>query len=318
MKLKKKHTNQNFEIVDSIGKYMDDDIQRIIEGKQLELGDRELPPFDEYRIYKNIQEAVMQEEKRKNRRIRMPLFFKWAVACIIVLFAVGAGYNFYQSRCEANLVYREVCAVRGEKLLVLLPDGSRVWLNADSKLTYPEQFAKYNRDVTLEGEAYFEIAKNKKSPFQVFAENVKIQVTGTCFNVKAYPSDKVIKTTLDEGSINIGHIRSRRPMQQIFPGQTAVYEKRSNVIKIKTDRYHDDASSWKGNQLTFRNASQKEVLTTLQRHFDIEIAVKNEKIASFTYNFVCKGNDLNYVLEVMQSITPVSFKKISEYTYTVE
>ena len=79
MKLKKKHTNQNFEIVDSIGKYMDDDIQRIIEGKQLELGDRELPPFDEYRIYKNIQEAVMQEEKRKNRRIRMPLFFKWAV-----------------------------------------------------------------------------------------------------------------------------------------------------------------------------------------------------------------------------------------------
>ena len=54
MKLKKKHTNQNFEIVDSIGKYMDDDIQRIIEGKQLELGDRELPPFDEYRIYKNI------------------------------------------------------------------------------------------------------------------------------------------------------------------------------------------------------------------------------------------------------------------------
>ena len=247
----------------------------------------------------------MQEEKRKNRRIRMQLFFKWAVACIIVLFAVGAGYNFYQSRCEANLVYREVCAVRGEKLLVLLPDGSRVWLNADSKLTYPEQFAKYNRDVTLEGEAYFEIAKNKKSPFQVFAENVKIQVTGTCFNVKAYPSDKVIKTTLDEGSI-------------IFPGQTAVYEKRSNVIKIKTDRYHDDASSWKGNQLTFRNASLKEVLTTLQRHFDIEIAVKNEKIASFTYNFVCKGNDLNYVLEVMQSITPVSFKKISEYTYTVE
>ena len=152
----------------------------------------------------------------------------------------------------------------------------------------------------------------------MLAENVKIQVTGTCFNVKAYASDKVIKTTLDEGSINIGHMQSRRPMQQMLPGQTAVYEKRSNVIKIKTDRYHDDASSWKGNQLTFRNASLKEVLTTLQRHFDIEIAVKNEKIASFTYNFVCKGNDLNYVLEVMQSITPVSFKKISEYTYTVE
>ena len=84
MKSKKKHTNLDFEVVDGIGKYMDDDIQRIIEGKQLELGDRELPPFDEYRIYKNIQEAVMREEKRKNRRIRMPLFFKWTVACAIV------------------------------------------------------------------------------------------------------------------------------------------------------------------------------------------------------------------------------------------
>ena len=90
------------------------------------MGDRELPPFDEYRIYKNIQEAVMREEKRKNRRIRMPLFFKWTVACAIVLLVIGVGYNFYQSHSEANLVYREVCAVRGEKLLVLLPSSSVV------------------------------------------------------------------------------------------------------------------------------------------------------------------------------------------------
>ena len=315
---RKKQVSQNFEVVDSIGKYMDDDIQRLIEGKQIELGNRDLPPFDEYRIYKNIQKAVLQEEKRKKRNLRIPLLFKWTVACAIVLFIVGVGYNLYQSYNEANLIYREVCAVRGEKLLVLLPDGSRVWLNSDSKLTYPEQFAKYHRKVTLEGEAYFDIAENKKSPFQVFAENVKIQVTGTCFNVKAYASDKVIKTTLDEGNINIGHVRSRRPMQQMLPGQTAVYEKRSNVIRIKTDKYHDDASSWKNNRFIFRNAPQKEVIATLARHFDIEIRVKNEKITSFTYDFVCKGNDLNYVLEVMQSITPVRFKKISEYTYIVE
>ena len=92
-------------------------------------------------------------------------------------------------------------------------------------MTYPEQFAKYNRNVTLEGEAYFEIAENKKSPFLVLAENVKIQVTGTCFNVKAYASDKVIKTTLDEGSINIGHVQSRRPMQQCFPDKLQFMKK---------------------------------------------------------------------------------------------
>ncbi len=76
------------------------------------------------------------------------------------------------------------------------------------------------------GEAYFEIAENKKSPFQVLAENVKIQVTGTCFNVKAYASDKVVKTTLDEGSINIGQVQSRRPMQQMLPGKRPFMKKK--------------------------------------------------------------------------------------------
>ena len=227
-------------------------------------------------------------------------------------------YKQGHSGNPSALEYNTIIIPRGGEYQLILSDGSRVWLNSDTRLRYPVSFIGEKREVYLEGEAYFEIAENKKSPFQVLAENVKIQVTGTCFNVKAYASDKVIKTTLDEGSINIGHVQSRRPMQQMLPGQTAVYEKRSNVIKIKTDRYHDDASSWKSNRLIFRNASLKEVLTTLSRHFDIEITIKNEKIASFTYDFVCKGNDLNYVLEVMQSITPVSFKKISEYTYTVE
>ncbi len=318
MKLKKKHTTRDFEVIDGLEKYIDDDIQALVEGKQIELGDRELPPFDEYRIYKNIQEAVVQEEKRKDKRIRISLLFKRMVACAIIVLTINIGYNLYQSHGEANLVYREVCTDRGEKLLVLLPDGSRVWLNADSKLTYPEQFAKYKRNVMLEGEAYFDIAENKKSPFLVFTEDVKIQVTGTCFNVKAYASDKVIKTTLDKGSVKIGNAQSRRPMQQMLPGQTAFYEKKSNVLKVKTDKNHDDASSWRNNRLIFRNTSLKEVLTTLSRHFDIDITVKNDKIFSFTYNFVCKGNDLNYVLEVMQSITPVNFKKISEDAYTVE
>ena len=85
----------------------------------------------------------------------MPLFFKWTVACAIVLLVIGAGYNFYQSHNEANLVYREVCAVRGEKLLVLLPDGSRVWLNADSKLTYPEQFDKIQQECYVGGRGLF-------------------------------------------------------------------------------------------------------------------------------------------------------------------
>ena len=85
-----------------------------------------------------FRKPCCRKKSERKEKPRIPLLFKWTVACAIVLFIVGVGYNLYQSYNEANLIYREVCAVRGEKLLVLLPDGSRVWLNSDSKLTYPE------------------------------------------------------------------------------------------------------------------------------------------------------------------------------------
>ena len=305
MKLKKKHTNQDFEVVDGIGKYMDDDIQRIIEGKQLELGDRELPPFDEYRIYKNIQEAVMQEEKRKNRRIRMPLFFKWAVACIIVLFAVGAGYNFYQSRCEANLVYREVCAVRGEKLLVLLPDGSRVWLNADSKLTYPEQFAKYNRDVTLEGEAYFEVTKDATRPFIVEANGMEVKVYGTRFNVNTRRDDQ-IQTTLVEGSVSVKPKGLKEVMLE--PNQQAVFNKLAGRVTVR-DVDVMSYVAWQRGNYYFENKSIGEILDELSLWYDIQVFFMNNEVRNERFSgYLPRYEEIDRLLSLIEKTSHVQFE----------
>lgn len=306
-----KTENTDSEIIKYIAEHIDNDIDCLLDDKPLDMADREVPEFDEYKVYQNILAAVEKKEKRKV----VPIL-KWA--CVVALLIFNASYFTYQYVKEETPVYHEIYASKGEKLVVLLGDGSRVWLNADSKLIYPEHFTGGERRVSLIGEAYFEVKKNPEKPFMVTAGEMRVRVTGTCFNVCAYPADNHIITTLDEGKISIGHCVSNSVMYEMVPGQTAQYEKGSHICKISTNEYYKDASGWKENRLVFRNTSLEDVLKVLTRQFDITFEIQEAKISSFTYNFVCKGNDLSNILEMMESITPIKFKKISEGNYTVK
>lgn len=305
-----KHKNTAPEIINYIAEHIDSDIDCLLKNEPLAMGGREMPEFDEYKVYQNILDEV---DKRKKRAF-WPAF-RWACAIVLLLFNIS--YFTYIIMEECTPEYQEICASKGEKLIVLLPDGSRVWLNADSKLVYPEQFTGKERQVSLVGEAYFEVKKNPDNPFMVQADEMKIKVTGTSFNVSAYPSDKKITTTLDEGKIMIGHYGSKSPLYEMRPGQTAVYEKGSSLCKIRANEYYKDASGWKENRLVFRNTPLEEVLAVLSRQFDVNFDIRGTKITTFTYNFVCKANDLGNILETMASITPIKFNKISEDIYEV-
>lgn len=299
------------EIIHYIAEHMDSDIDRLLENKPLSMGNRELPVFDEYRVYQNILTAMDQKKERSVLSL-----LKWA--CVIALFLFNVSYFAYQFSKSETPVYREICASKGERLVVLLGDGSRVWLNADSKLVYPEQFAGDEREVSLIGEAYFDVKTNPAHPFTVRAGEMNIKVTGTRFNVCAYPSNNKIITTLDEGKISIGHYGGHAKMYEMMPKQTAVYERGSHLCKISNNEFYKDASGWKENRLTFRNAPLSEVLEVLSRQFDVSFDVREKKITAFTYNFLCKGNDLGNILETMESITPVKFKEIEEGVYIVK
>ena len=242
---------------------------------------------------------------------------KWA--CAIALVLLNVGYLAYQNIDLSKPVYKEVCSLKGERLVVLLEDGTRVWLNADSKLVYPEQFAKDKREVSLVGEAYFEVKKDISKPFMVQADEMNIRVTGTSFNVSGYPTDSVVTTTLDEGGIVISYPYAEKSgTYQMAPGQTAIYEKGSRLCKVMKNEYYKDASVWKENKLIFRNAPLEEVLTTLSRQFDVSFDIRSEKIAAFTYNFTCKLNNLSGIFEMMSAITPIKFNEISENVYAVK
>lgn len=281
MHFRKRHQTDS-EILKYVSGHIDKDINRLLNAESLPMGGCDVPDFDKFGVYESLAQRIGRSERRNVWTV-----CKWA--CAIALVLLNVGYLAYQNIDLSKPVYKEVCSLKGERLVVLLEDGTRVWLNADSKLVYPEQFAKDKREVSLVGEAYFEVKKDISKPFMVQADEMNIRVTGTSFNVSGYPTDSVVTTTLDEGGIVISYPYAEKSgTYQMAPGQTAIYEKGSRLCKVMKNEYYKDASVWKENKLIFRNAPLEEVLTTLSRQFDVSFDIRSEKIAAFTYNFTCK------------------------------
>ena len=310
--LLKRRNQTDKEILNYISDHMDKDIERLLNADSLPMGGRDVPDFDKFGVYESLAQRMSRQE-----RPRIGTICKWA--CAIALVLLNIGYLLYQHVDVSKPVYKEVCALRGERLVVLLEDGTKVWLNADSKLVYPEKFAKKKREVMLVGVAYFEVKKDAEKPFMVQADEMNLRVTGTRFNVSVYPTDSAVTTTLDEGGIVISYpYAERMGSYEMAPGQTAVYEKGSKICKVMQNEYYKEASDWKNNKLVFRNAPMDEVLTTLSRQFDVSFDVRSEEISKFTYNFTCKLNNLSGIFEMMSAITPIKFNEISENVYAVK
>ncbi|HEY1166458.1 MAG TPA: FecR domain-containing protein [Chitinophaga sp.] len=171
----------------------------------------------------------------------------------------------------AEITYNTITAPRGRQFQLVLPDGSRVWLNAASSLTYPTAFSGSERSVQISGEAYFEIAKDAQHPFRVNIDNeTGIQVLGTRFNVHAYPEETSIKTTLLEGSVRM---ISGKQQALLAPGQAAQTSRGASQqpIKIIDNADPGKALAWKNGLFDFEDTSLEEVMRHLARWYDIEI-----------------------------------------------
>lgn len=161
------------------------------------------------------------------------------------------------SNKDASVTYNTMSTPRGGQYQLLLPDGSKVWLNAESSITYPIAFSDTERRVQIAGEVYFEVAKDKIKPFRVSANDAEIEVLGTQFNIKAYPGDGPTKTSLLEGSVKINK-------QILKPGQAFM-----NGSIVRTNIEQDVA--WKNGIFNFDNQDLTQVMLQLARWYDLEV-----------------------------------------------
>lgn len=191
---------------------------------------------------------------------------------------------------------------RGGEYQITLADGTRVWLNAASSLSFPSSFQGKERRVELIGEAYFEVAKNKKMPFKVISDGQSIEVLGTHFNVSAYEDESTVKTTLLEGSVRVT-AQSTQQSSLLKPGQQAIVKNGINVIAVDAK----NVIAWKDGLISFKSADLKSIMRQVSRWYDVSVQYSGDiPTRSFTGK-ISKNSSLSEILKVLER-SQVNFK----------
>ncbi|HPE75797.1 MAG TPA: FecR family protein [Draconibacterium sp.] len=272
-------------------------------------------------------------EKGKAVQLKTRFGFKYwlpRIAAIFILGAVISAAITYTilSFDNSNLVYQEINTPAGSKSKITLPDGSSVWLNAGSSLRYSNQFGKKEREISLVGEAFFEVAKNRSKVFIVHAHDLSIKAYGTTFNVKSYPEENTVEATLIEGSIGVnrnGLNRNSKDEIMLEPNQRVVYYKSSNKtvkesaeeIESKPETTQPEGSnkqltymisrgidtmpftSWKEGTLIISSETLAELAVKLERKYDVNIQFENEALKQIKFSGSLKNETVEQVIEAI-------------------
>lgn len=297
--------------------------------------------LDSEKISQDFQHILDQINSKKaskihgriqpNRFLGSWVFRGAAIFIFGVAFAWVVFQNFGISDSKSTQ-FNIVETPRGSRANIVLPDGSTVLLNAESKLTYPQQFLEDKREILLEGEAYFEIQKDPETEFLVRTPDLTVKVFGTSFNVKSYPGENTTETTLVEGSISVykhsmnGMIEGKELKME--PNQRLVlYKDRENITptissikkienvparkaklvlskRIDPDRF----ISWKDGHLKIVSEPMKNLAVTLERRYDVKIHFSDEDIKQLRFTGTFKNETIEQVLAAMKLASPMDYK----------
>ncbi|WP_183565218.1 FecR family protein [Mucilaginibacter sp. SP1R1] len=212
-------------------------------------------------------------------------------------------YNKTSANAAAP-VYNTMTTPRGGKYDLLLSDGTKVWLNAASSITYPIAFTGTERRVTITGEAYFEVAKNKKMPFKVNVNGQEeVQVLGTHFNIMAYDDEAAVKTTLLEGSVKIV---KNNITGMLKPGQQAQLTA-AGKLSIVDDADITEVMAWKNGQTLFVNQDIKSIMRQVSRWYDIDVQYQGDVPARLFTGGISRESNLSVLLKILE-LNHIHFK----------
>jgi len=235
----------------------------------------------------------------KRRRL-LTVFLRYAAVVIITTGIISVLYisSINSKYNSLGNIYHNVSAPPGQKADVRLADGSHILLNSESVLTYPANFSTRERNLTIEGEAFFDVQANDKMPFNVTVGELEIIVTGTSFNVDGYPGESEINITLVDGSAKI-ITKSGRVITDLAPGENAKIDVKFNRLtktKVDTDFY----TSWQRGIIRFSDRRIEDIAMDLERWYNVEIIFESEKIKDFRYSgAILKNKPINQILEII-------------------
>jgi ferric-dicitrate binding protein FerR (iron transport regulator) len=265
----------------------------------------EIRPEIKEEILLSIQ-ARMGPDIRKVQGSSLPIWLRAAAAISFLLIASYSLFDQYLSPAKTNqplAKIKEVRASRGQKLDIRLPDGSRVKLNANSRISYLEKLSGDTRDVTLDGEAYFDVSSNPSRPFIVHTQYASTKVLGTSFNVLVTPEATAI--TLVEGKVDVSVPTGQTA--SLVPNEQALISRESKNItthQVDVEKYIE----WKSNTLRFDDTSVREAFNTIENWYDVEIDVNDPALLDCVITSKYKNESLANVLNSFRFMLKMDFK----------
>ena len=205
---------------------------------------------------------------------------------------------------DSSSIYNTITIPKGGQFQIVLSDGSKVWLNSASSITFPAAFSKTERKVTVTGEVYFEVAKNKHLPFRVVAGKQTVEVLGTHFNINAYSDEEAIKTTLIEGSVKVSADSQNailKPEQQ-----SSILNNKPGRISINTVDT-DDVLAWKNGNFQFERAEIQLIMREASRWYDVDIKYERELPQRRFTGSISRNVNLSELLKMLK-YTGINFK----------
>ncbi len=279
----------------------DNDIDLFLEN-QIKNSDQKLDKETEQRMYEHIRSGKAQGKKRLFTTVPLRKAMQWAAMIALPMMSALLVYFLTSDPIAGDNV--TVQAPKGEKANITLADGSLVWINSGSSLTYNNAFNQKERKVFLEGEAYFEVAKDPKRPFIVHTRDMDIEALGTAFNVRAYPEENNESTVLLEGKIKINAQGQQRILTE---NQRAIIDK--TVHTFSTDKvFAVDFVQWKDGNLYFENSSFDEIALTLSRVFNVEIQFASERLRSMRFSGTLGNSSIRNALDILSLTSSMQYE----------
>jgi transmembrane sensor len=257
-----------------------------------------------------IIESDLLKIKKEIRQIKKSdkVFFlqdkNWLIAASFLL-VVGLSLFVYQS--SVNTLTKQYVTKPAEHAKIMLSDGTEIWLNAGSRLRYPVEFKGNTREVYLTGEAFFDVAKDKKHPFIIHTAKMDTKVLGTSFNVQAYPDQTTQEVSVLTGRVNVKSIVTEENVY-VTPGQKVVFKSQSNKLKAFTDIPVNSISLWRKNIIVFEDAPLPEVIATIKRNYNVPIEIENKNLYHLKISAYFKELPVDQVIGLVCNIINADYK----------
>lgn len=285
------------------------------EQKMLERGLQRLHGEEREKIkYQEIAEAAYQEEAKVRR---LPARWWMAAAAVVILVVAGAilfrGNKHPVIAAAAPVQDKEIATRYGTRVFQELPDGSKLWLNAGSKVKYAENFANGRRELTLTGEAFFDVKHDPEHPFIIHAGKLDVKVLGTSFNIRAYPNDSTMETTLIKGKVEIDFQGNPQSNIVLQPNEKVVIPVKEmpvvqaagrNVVRrmVAPDSTYRTLieTSWVEDKLVFRNEAFSDVSMRLERWYNIHFSFEDKHYLHDRLTGYFKDQPIKNVMDALQ------------------